>query len=88
MLVSKFRSHFFRCGHADDIQTDLEHATRRVGQLQARVAHGGLRVLDAADIVEPVEARGQLRHVAVDAAGIVIARGKVDLLREQYEWWR
>ena len=81
MLVSKFRSHFFRCGHADDIQTDLEHAARRVGQLQARVAHGGLRVLDAADIVEPVEARGQLRHVAVDAAGIVIARGKVDLLR-------
>ena len=50
-----YESHFFRCSHADDAQTDLEHAARRVGQLQAGVAHEGLCVLDAADIVEAVE---------------------------------
>ena len=80
-----YESHFFRCSHADDAQTDLEHAARRIGQLQAGVAHEGLCVLDAADIVEAVETRGQLRHIAVDAAGIVIARSEVDLLREHGE---
>lgn len=62
-------------------------STQRVASASFKpgVAHGRLCVLDAADIVEAVETRGQLRHIAVDAAGIVIARSEVDLFREHGE---
>ena len=74
--------HLLRCGHAQQAQAVGQDGADAVGQLQAGGQDRRLLTLDAAGPVEAVEIPGQLGEVAVDAGGVVVAGGGVDLLRQ------
>ena len=77
-----FFLHFLRGGGADNGEGDRDDPAHTVAELEARLQQAGLGILDAADRVEAMKAPGKLGDVLVHAAGVVVARGKADLVRQ------
>ena len=74
--------HLFGGFHADELQTVLQHDAGLVCQLQTGSLNSRVLALDAAGVVETVEAGSQLLQAAVDVAGVIVAGSQLDLLAE------
>ena len=77
--------HALRGRYTDDAEGNLNDLTHGGTEKQTGFQNSGLRVLDAADGVEFVEAGSQFRDEFVDAAGVIVPGSETDLLWESGE---